>query len=54
LDTDLRLSSAVTIAKPISIEVTKTSLGFTTDDIVRSSIVKDFLIAVDKWESTNT
>ena len=31
-----------------------TSVEFTTDDIVRSSIVKDFLIAVDKWESTNT
>ena len=31
-----------------------TSVEFTTDDIVRSSLVKDFLIAVDKWESTNT
>jgi phosphate starvation-inducible PhoH-like protein len=28
-----------------------TSVEFTTDDIVRSSLVKDFLIAVDKFES---
>lgn len=27
-----------------------TSIEFTTDDIVRSSLVKDFLIAVDKYE----
>ena len=30
-----------------------TSIEFTTDDIVRSSLVKDFLIAVDKWEIAN-
>ena len=30
-----------------------TSIEFTTDDIVRSSLVKDFLIAVDKWENSN-
>lgn len=30
-----------------------TSVEFTTDDIVRSSLVKDFLIAVDNWESAN-
>ena len=30
-----------------------TSVEFTTDDIVRSSLVKDFLIAVDKFESQN-
>ena len=30
-----------------------TSVEFTTDDIVRSSLVKDFLVAVDKWETTN-
>ena len=30
-----------------------TSVEFTTDDIVRSSLVKDFLIAVDKWETKN-
>jgi phosphate starvation-inducible protein PhoH len=28
-----------------------TNIEFTTDDIVRSSLVKDFLIAVDKYES---
>ena len=28
-----------------------TSVEFTTDDIVRSSLVKDFLIAVDKYEN---
>jgi phosphate starvation-inducible protein PhoH len=27
-----------------------TSIEFTTDDIVRSSLVKDFLVAVDKYE----
>lgn len=27
-----------------------TSVEFTTEDIVRSSLVKDFLIAVEKWE----
>ncbi len=31
-----------------------TSVEFTTDDIVRSSLVKDFLIAVDKFEQENT
>ena len=33
-----------------------TNIEFTTDDIVRSSLVKDFLIAVEKWElnSKNT
>jgi len=31
-----------------------TSVEFTTDDIVRSSLVKDFLIAVEKWEAKNT
>ena len=30
-----------------------TSIEFTTNDIVRSSLVKDFLIAVDKWETAN-
>lgn len=30
-----------------------TSVEFTTEDIVRSSLVKDFLIAVDKFESQN-
>jgi predicted ribonuclease YlaK len=28
-----------------------TNIEFTTDDIVRSSLVKDFLIAVDKYEN---
>jgi phosphate starvation-inducible protein PhoH len=27
-----------------------TNIEFTTDDIVRSSLVKDFLIAVEKYE----
>lgn len=31
-----------------------TNVEFTTDDIVRSSLVKDFLIAVDKYEKTNS
>lgn len=30
-----------------------TNIEFTTDDIVRSSLVKDFLIAVDKFERMN-
>lgn len=30
-----------------------TSVEFTTNDIVRSSLVKDFLIALDKWEDAN-
>lgn len=30
-----------------------TNIEFSTDDIVRSSLVKDFLIAVDKYESKN-
>lgn len=30
-----------------------TNIEFTTDDIVRSSIVKDFLMAVDKYEKEN-
>lgn len=30
-----------------------TSVEFTTDDIVRSSLVKDFLIAVEKYEKEN-
>lgn len=31
-----------------------TNIEFTTDDIVRSSLVKDFLIAVDKYENSLT
>jgi predicted ribonuclease YlaK len=31
-----------------------TSVEFTTNDIVRSSLVKDFLIAVEKWEEKNS
>jgi len=30
-----------------------TNIEFTTDDIVRSSLVKDFLVAVDKYEKEN-
>lgn len=30
-----------------------TSVEFSTNDIVRSSLVKDFLIALDKWEEAN-
>ena len=30
-----------------------TRIEFDVDDIVRSSLVKDFLVAVDKWETTN-
>ena len=30
-----------------------TNIEFTTDDIVRSSLVKDFLVAVDKFEKEN-
>jgi phosphate starvation-inducible protein PhoH and related proteins len=30
-----------------------TNIEFTTDDIVRSSLVKDFLVAVDKYEKGN-
>ncbi|NDA79307.1 MAG: hypothetical protein EBY07_16390, partial [Actinobacteria bacterium] len=30
-----------------------TNIEFTTDDIVRSSLVKDFLIAVEKYERNN-
>ena len=31
-----------------------TNIEFTTDDIVRSSIVKDFLVAVEKYEKENS
>jgi phosphate starvation-inducible protein PhoH and related proteins len=39
-----------TIAKRMS---SFTNIEFTTDDIVRSSLVKDFLIAVDNYEKEN-
>ncbi len=31
-----------------------TNIEFTTEDIVRSSLVKDFLIAVEKYEKENS